>query len=390
MSWLRASLRVEHAAGRERADHPPHAHEAELRVDGDLGELRAEGQQAVRRVERRRAPAADRLGVGHAGCARAARRRSRRVRPSRQRHAGRRATSTPRGRRRAAASRRRATASATSRVAQRGRRGVHGGADHRRAGRADRGRGVRAGRVSPAAEARPRSSGTPSASAPTCVIIVPHAGAELRRAGLRRRALPSAYTRARARCAGMKSGDRVGGGGHAGADQPVAVAARARRRVAVGPAEALGAAAAGTPRRPSLDHGLPRGVDRRRGRGRRSSTGSRPSSWASSSIAVSSTNDAERLAGPAGERRRHRVAADQPVHARGSSRRRRAASETPVAGSAQSSNGEVIESFSWRIAVRRPVAGRAERRSAAPAPRGGRATVNICGRVSASLTGRPT
>ena len=65
--------RVEHPAGRERADHPADADEAELRVDGDLGELRAEGEQPVRGVERRRAPAADRLGVGHAVARRAAR-----------------------------------------------------------------------------------------------------------------------------------------------------------------------------------------------------------------------------------------------------------------------------------------------------------------------------
>ena len=56
--------RVQHATGREGADEPAHAHEPELGVDRDLGELRAEGQQPVGAVEGRRAPAPGRLRVG--------------------------------------------------------------------------------------------------------------------------------------------------------------------------------------------------------------------------------------------------------------------------------------------------------------------------------------
>jgi hypothetical protein len=60
-----------------------------------------------------------------------------------------------------------------------------------------------------------------------------------------------------------------------------------------------------------------------------------------------------------------------------------------VAGSAQSSNGEVIDSFSWWIAVSRPsrVAPTAIRCSCSSRwP----AEVYICGRVRLSFTGRPT
>jgi hypothetical protein len=56
--------RVEHAPGRERAAQSADPDEPEFRVDGDLGELRPEGEQSVRRVERWRAPRADGLGVG--------------------------------------------------------------------------------------------------------------------------------------------------------------------------------------------------------------------------------------------------------------------------------------------------------------------------------------
>jgi hypothetical protein len=61
--------------------------------------------------------------------------------------------------------------------------------------------------------------------------------------------------------------------------------------------------------------------------------------------------------------------------------------DKPVAGSAQSSNGEVIDSFSWRIAVSRPsrfapMVMRCSCSSRCPLD------VNICGRVIASRTGR--
>jgi hypothetical protein len=60
-----------------------------------------------------------------------------------------------------------------------------------------------------------------------------------------------------------------------------------------------------------------------------------------------------------------------------------------VAGSAQSSNGEVIDSFSWRIAVIRASRVAASVRRCSCSSRWPQ-EVNICGRVSTSRTGRRT
>ena len=138
---------------------------------------------------------------------------------------------------------------------------------------------------------------------------------------------------------------------------------------------------------PSLDHAFPRGSTGVWLRSR-SSTGSIPSSYARSSIATSSIATPSASPGP-------RVNVGVIVLPRISRCTPRKLStpyncdETPVAGSAQSSNGEVIESFSWSIAVSRP---------SRVAPRTIRCScssrwpfdVNICGRVSMSFTGRPT
>src|SRR5207247_4418337 len=56
-------LRIEHSSGGEDAEHAPDTYEAQIRIDGDLRELRTERQQPTRGVERRRPPATNRFGV---------------------------------------------------------------------------------------------------------------------------------------------------------------------------------------------------------------------------------------------------------------------------------------------------------------------------------------
>ena len=163
-------LRVEHPAGREHAEHPADPDEPEIRVDGDLGELGAERQQPVRRVQRRRRPAAERLRVEPAvalqqvGVAVA--------------DAGRRgqdqATVLDLDRGRVGAVQRRLLVGdrhADQLIAQRDRGVVHGRADHPGAGRPDRRRGVRqigvAGLEPHAVDGR-----APEPSAATWVIAV--------------------------------------------------------------------------------------------------------------------------------------------------------------------------------------------------------------------------
>ena len=142
-------------------------------------------------------------------------------------------------------------------------------------------------------------------------------------------------------------------------------------------------------RSPSLDHGLPVAGSTSAWLRSRSSTGSRPSSCASSSIARLEREHAERLAGPAGERRRHRVAADQPVRRPRSSRSRTAAT-TPGRRL-----GPVVERRRDRELVdagSRSAGRRASRRATMRCSCSSRwpYEVNICPRVTASLTGRRT
>ena len=73
MSWLRASSGLSTRPGANAPTSLPDADEAELGVDGDLGELRTEGEQPVRCVERRRAPACRSPRRRTCGCGRAAR-----------------------------------------------------------------------------------------------------------------------------------------------------------------------------------------------------------------------------------------------------------------------------------------------------------------------------
>ena len=294
------------------------------------------------------------------GCARAARRRSRRApaRP-RQRHPAV-ATSTAAGSAPCSGEPASATATRDELVAQRRRGGVHRRADHRRAGGADRGGDVRqvgvaeleadarraarrARRRRPASSRSPRRCRTPGV--PACTT-----------------ALPSAYRRARARCgSGMNSGDGVGrrppcrmpisqspsrGERGAGSRSGQPKRSAPRRRHSAQPVAGPGVAAAGR---------------RRRGCAAAARRGSSPSCVRELVHRALQREHARRLARAAGERRRHRVAADEPVDAlvvRAGVELRRCRQST---GSAQSSKGEVSESLWWRIAVSRPSRGRAER-----------------------------
>jgi hypothetical protein len=214
-------LRVEHAPRREHPDHPPDPHEPDVRIDGDLGELRTERQQAVRCVERWRRPAAqcldDRLPVAlhHHGAGLTA---SEAV-PARDApvaHLDRRWVGPVQGR-------------AWIRdlqgdylVVQRRCRGVHCGAHHARARRPDRRRGVRQVRV---ARFEPhRAQREAEAVGGDLRHGRQDSGPELLGTGLDDGAAvgvepcPCVLGRHEQR-------HRVRGGGHAGADQPVAVMA---------------------------------------------------------------------------------------------------------------------------------------------------------------------
>ena len=135
---------------------------------------------------------------------------------------------------------------------------------------------------------------------------------------------------------------------------------RARRRVAAGPAEALGAEAQAL-LEPVARPRVAARVERRCGCGGAARPGRCRARSASSSMAHLEHDDAERLAGAAREGRRHRVAADQAVDARGSCSHR-----VELRGDAGRGLGPVVERRGERellVVDRRqaPVARRAER-----------------------------
>ena len=246
ISWLRASSGLSTRPGANAPSQPADADEAELRVDGDLGELRAEREQPVRRVERRRAPGADRLGVGHVVARQQLARRCR-LAPGRSEDV-----------RRPLRDRHRAGRGAVQRRLL----------DRRRPARS----AARAARV-PAAWTAELTM--PAPAEPTAAVLLgrsvspawnsivaerdaervgadlgrhgEHAGAELLRRGLHDGAAVGVDAGPRP-LLGHEERDRVRRGRHAGADQPVAVAGRARRRVRGRPTRTARRRGEGTPR----------------------------------------------------------------------------------------------------------------------------------------------
>ncbi len=136
---------------------------------------------------------------------------------------------------------------------------------------------------------------TPSASAPTCVAIV-STPVPISCVEVCTTALPSARMRARARCGGMKNAT-----GYAAAAIPVPSSQSPSRLERGAGSRSLQPNRSAPSRRhssnPSLDQGFPWGSVGARSR-RRSSTGSMPSSWASSSMAVSSVKTPSVSPGP--------------------------------------------------------------------------------------------
>ena len=300
---------VEDPAGSERAGHVPDPDDAELGVDGDLRELGAEGQQPVRGVQRRRVPAADGLGVGHpvpahqggVGLAGAG-------------IAGKHQPPAGRGDRSGVGAVKRGLRVGDGHrdqlVADRGAGVVHGGTDHHRAVGADRRAGA-------------RQAGVAELDPDVAQLDAERVGGDLGQhgGGAGAKFLGGGLHDGGAVGVQVSAGplgpheerDRVGGGRHAGADEPVPVPGGPRPRVPAGPADPLRAAlqAFGQPvagprvaaaglgpgqvAQPQLDR-----VDAEVGGEfvHRAFEG----------------EHAERLAGPAGERGGHGVAPDQPVN----------------------------------------------------------------------------